>query len=285
MISSNETTLGFSNPNLEAHECTNSSSFEKVCSHVQAAARQATHSSPFTNAASLDLELIRTDEDEGCDEIMDDQNLITHLAAIRLACGAQCKQPIVKQDEKCLDETIMERNAIGGKVAGKRGFIFDPALPSVGSALHLYGGCIPCDYVASAEGCTMGNDCGFCHFCPSAVDGENAAELVNAVVRRKSAVKFETVVREMRNSFNDRQKESRKKTVTNCGSRSHFTGACTPCIFIHKPRGCKDGEECIYCHLCDADMFRLKKQTRSEVGKRIKMIIRGRNSQYMMRTC
>jgi len=33
------------------------------------------------------------------------------------------------------------------------------------------------------------------------------------------------------------------------GSRSHFQGTCRPCAFLHT-RGCQNGIECPFCHLC-----------------------------------
>lgn len=156
---------------------------------------------------------------------------------------------------------------------------FDPALPSVGSALHSYGRCIPCDYrCSSTEGCTMGRYCGYCHLCPpdDAAHGVHQQHEEGAAYtsrRRRSAVEFEAVVQESRDLFNARQLVARTRThITNCVSRHHFTGACNPCIFIHKPSGCNHGEECLHCHLCDTDIFQLKKRTRVLVGKRIKEI-------------
>lgn len=171
-------------------------------------------------------------------------------------------------------ESLWQRNAIGGKAAGKRGFIFDPALPSVGTALHFYGGCVPCAYLATEEGCTMGKYCGFCHFCPPI---HKHSEYMKSQ-RRASGKAFEQQMRETRRTLNQLQDEARAKNATNIGSASHFTGACSPCIFIHRAEGCKDGDGCIHCHLCDSNMYRLKKSTRSEVGKRIKTIMRNQRT-------
>merc|ERR1712003_223849 len=38
-------------------------------------------------------------------------------------------------------------------------------LPSVGSRLHRIGGCKPCAFVLSDEGCENGQECQFCHLC------------------------------------------------------------------------------------------------------------------------
>lgn len=34
------------------------------------------------------------------------------------------------------------------------------------------------------------------------------------------------------------------------GSRNHRLGNCKPCAFLHT-KGCKNGEECPFCHLCE----------------------------------
>jgi len=37
------------------------------------------------------------------------------------------------------------------------------------------------------------------------------------------------------------------------GSAPHAIGQCKPCAFFWKPRGCGNGVECPFCHLCDAN--------------------------------
>eukprot|EP00931_Biecheleriopsis_adriatica_P093475 TRINITY_DN67217_c0_g1_i1.p1 TRINITY_DN67217_c0_g1~~TRINITY_DN67217_c0_g1_i1.p1 ORF type:complete len:238 (-),score=36.56 TRINITY_DN67217_c0_g1_i1:134-847(-) len=44
------------------------------------------------------------------------------------------------------------------------------------------------------------------------------------------------------------------------GSRGHFDGSCKPCAFFHT-KGCGNGKNCTFCHLCDADA---KKRRRKE---------------------
>lgn len=245
--------------------------------------------SRFSFAQSIndaDFELVQ--DDDGCNEIMNDEDLISHLAGPGTNL---CHEPIAEQSEehsgseknKCPhaanpynQENLWQRNALGGKAAGKRGFIFDPALPSVGTALHFYGGCIPCDYLATEEGCTMGKYCGFCHFCPP-VNNEQGESMMRAQ-RRLSGLDFEQQLRESRHTLNQLQADARAKNATNVGSSTHFTGACSPCIFIHRAEGCKEAEKCIHCHLCDSSMYRMKKATRSEVGKRIKSILRNQRA-------
>merc|ERR1719197_1259542 len=35
------------------------------------------------------------------------------------------------------------------------------------------------------------------------------------------------------------------------GSYGHFHGSCKPCAFLHN-KGCENGFNCPFCHLCDA---------------------------------
>lgn len=45
------------------------------------------------------------------------------------------------------------------------------------------------------------------------------------------------------------------------GSEEHGTGRCRPCAWFWKPEGCKNGEDCMHCHLCpDGELKRRKKQ-------------------------
>lgn len=286
-----KTTSDFSALGLAFQKTTSCSSlrvaFKKKASDLTAFTPQKLVSR-YSFAQSIndaDFELVQ--DDDGCDEIMNDEDLISHLAG-----GTNlCHEPIAEQSEehsrsgknKCPhatnpynQENLWQRNALGGKAAGKRGFIFDPALPSVGTALHFYGGCIPCDYLATEEGCTMGKYCGFCHFCPP-VNNEQGESMMRAQ-RRLSGLAFEQQLRETRHTLNQLQADARAKNATNVGSSTHFTGACSPCIFIHRAEGCKDAEKCIHCHLCDSSMYRMKKATRSEVGKRIKSILRSQRA-------
>lgn len=244
----------------------------------------------LTSRLTLDVEF---GVEDGCDEIMNDLDFLSYLAASRLR-----HEPIIKQEEEehlgetavappeqhsCKNqcsshatneaynqEDLWRRNALEREPANKQ---FDPALPSSGTGLHLYGGCIPCDYFASEEGCTMGRYCGFCHF-SHPVDEHS----MKKTQRRISAVEFEAQMREERCVFNRLQAESMERKATNIGSHTHFTGRCNPCKFIHKMEGCKDGEECIYCHICDEAMRRMKKSTGSKVGKRIKKITKNKRN-------
>lgn len=171
--------------------------------------------------------------------------------------------------------------------------IFAPAFPSAGTALHSYGACIPCDYLASEDGCTMGKYCGFCHLC--SVPSEEMRYMIERSGcvgprgdRRDSAIAFEAELREVRRAMDGllaegkrKEKEGHGHKPTNIGSHSHFTkgACCSPCLWIHRAEGCKDGEECTYCHLCDASVHRLKKTTRQVVARRVKSMWRNRRNE------
>lgn len=40
------------------------------------------------------------------------------------------------------------------------------------------------------------------------------------------------------------------------GAVLHAAGACKPCAWNWKPRGCAQGAACVFCHLCDQDAHR-----------------------------
>merc|ERR1712039_475447 len=44
------------------------------------------------------------------------------------------------------------------------------------------------------------------------------------------------------------------------GSAPHGTGRCNPCAWFYKVKGCQNGFQCTYCHLCpDGELKRRKK--------------------------
>lgn len=47
------------------------------------------------------------------------------------------------------------------------------------------------------------------------------------------------------------------------GSAGHFTGSCKPCAFYHHAKGCSNGTDCPFCHLCPAGE---KKRRQKEKG-------------------
>lgn len=53
------------------------------------------------------------------------------------------------------------------------------------------------------------------------------------------------------------------------GSLAHMRGDCSPCAFFWKPRGCQNGPQCHYCHLCPEGEVKNRKkmkQARMRLG-------------------
>lgn len=46
------------------------------------------------------------------------------------------------------------------------------------------------------------------------------------------------------------------------GAVDHAAGTCKPCAWKWKPRGCVQGANCVFCHLCDLDAHREYKKGR-----------------------
>eukprot|EP00435_Cladocopium_sp_Y103_P015607 s4289_g3.t2 len=49
------------------------------------------------------------------------------------------------------------------------------------------------------------------------------------------------------------------------GSTYHGTGECKPCAWYWKPQGCRNGRDCLHCHLCPCDEIKVRKKTRHKV--------------------
>jgi hypothetical protein len=47
------------------------------------------------------------------------------------------------------------------------------------------------------------------------------------------------------------------------GSALHAEGTCKPCAFVHT-KGCENGTQCEFCHLCDPDEKRNRQKARWE---------------------
>jgi len=46
------------------------------------------------------------------------------------------------------------------------------------------------------------------------------------------------------------QLEPSLSELPSVGSATHHLGTCRPCAHAHKPKGCKNGVQCSFCHLC-----------------------------------
>eukprot|EP00929_Paragymnodinium_shiwhaense_P094035 TRINITY_DN543_c0_g1_i1.p1 TRINITY_DN543_c0_g1~~TRINITY_DN543_c0_g1_i1.p1 ORF type:complete len:284 (+),score=61.39 TRINITY_DN543_c0_g1_i1:95-946(+) len=51
------------------------------------------------------------------------------------------------------------------------------------------------------------------------------------------------------------------------GSRMHSTGSCRPCGFFWKARGCSNGSECEFCHICDGEERKRRHRNRKTMFK------------------
>lgn len=51
------------------------------------------------------------------------------------------------------------------------------------------------------------------------------------------------------------------------GSQMHAAGQCKPCGFFLRSMGCKDGAQCLHCHLCTAADKKQRRKARKEVLK------------------
>eukprot|EP00929_Paragymnodinium_shiwhaense_P099496 TRINITY_DN6117_c0_g1_i1.p1 TRINITY_DN6117_c0_g1~~TRINITY_DN6117_c0_g1_i1.p1 ORF type:complete len:262 (+),score=43.65 TRINITY_DN6117_c0_g1_i1:192-977(+) len=51
------------------------------------------------------------------------------------------------------------------------------------------------------------------------------------------------------------------------GSLAHYSGSCRPCGFFWKARGCVNGAECLFCHLCDGEEKKRRQKNRKNMLK------------------
>eukprot|EP00435_Cladocopium_sp_Y103_P012170 s424_g3.t1 len=58
------------------------------------------------------------------------------------------------------------------------------------------------------------------------------------------------------------------KVLPSVGSVMHELGNCKPCAWFWKQQGCKNGRECLHCHLCSSTEVRHRKKQRA-LAKRI----------------
>eukprot|EP00397_Hematodinium_sp_SG-2012_P017297 GEMP01017682.1.p1 GENE.GEMP01017682.1~~GEMP01017682.1.p1 ORF type:complete len:145 (+),score=26.29 GEMP01017682.1:290-724(+) len=47
------------------------------------------------------------------------------------------------------------------------------------------------------------------------------------------------------------------------GNANHDAGNCSPCLFVHKPKGCVKAEKCTFCHVCAKPTFTKTKERRN----------------------
>jgi len=52
------------------------------------------------------------------------------------------------------------------------------------------------------------------------------------------------------------------------GSQAHRWGTCSPCAYAHSSRGCKNGVECPFCHLCDPGELKRRQKMKRMTQRR-----------------
>eukprot|EP00434_Breviolum_minutum_P025824 symbB.v1.2.022829.t1/scaffold2043.1/size110972/3 len=152
----------------------------------------------------------------------------------------------------------------------------DVKLPSVGSARHGHGNCLPCAWFWKPQGCLNGDACLRCHLCP-------AGELK----RRKGEQKAKRALAKNESSPESQQLEDAPPPAVelpSVGSRLHAAGQCKPCAWFWKAGkflsrmdgpplwhmggdekdadGCRNGQSCGHCHLCPAGEAKARKQAK-----------------------
>ena len=53
------------------------------------------------------------------------------------------------------------------------------------------------------------------------------------------------------------------------GSVQHGTGLCKPCAWFWKLQGCKNGADCLHCHLCPETEVKDRKRRKAPKGSRL----------------
>lgn len=148
---------------------------------------------------------------------------------------------------------------------------FSQDLPSIGSAQHAFGNCRPCLWFHKSTGCRNARDCSHCHLCP--------ADRKNSDRRRKGKGKGETEGRGEKSDKGEKGRTDREEgweepTVPeppgppvpeppggasrprwSKGSERHGLQRCRPCLLLWTSGGCKEGEECYFCHICIPEQF------------------------------
>mmetsp|Transcript_18169 Transcript_18169/g.31899 ORF Transcript_18169/g.31899 Transcript_18169/m.31899 type:complete len:342 (-) Transcript_18169:75-1100(-) len=138
---------------------------------------------------------------------------------------------------------------------------------SVGSALHGTGQCKPCAWFWKPQSCANGRDCLHCHLCPN-----------TAIKTRKKlmlAYKKESELRREPAGLDALSSPQASSAITNPtllgssrslqGSALHGTGECKPCAWVWHEKGCKNGKDCEYCHLCPQGELKVRRKQKLQV--------------------
>lgn len=134
---------------------------------------------------------------------------------------------------------------------------------SVGTEGHPYNCGPACRYVKRKGGCRLGADCPNCHECkwrhgePNGKEGIQVEE--SGEVRTSTGFSFQTaqalekLIQFQLYKAEQGQDEASVELRPECpsiGSFGHPRTCNLPCKYHAKANGCKDGQNCIRCHLC-----------------------------------
>lgn len=56
----------------------------------------------------------------------------------------------------------------------------------------------------------------------------------------------------------------RDQELPSLGSELHASGECKPCAWFWKPQGCKNGKDCLHCHMCTEGELKTRKKKKVE---------------------
>jgi hypothetical protein len=71
------------------------------------------------------------------------------------------------------------------------------------------------------------------------------------------------------------QAVSAEGAAPSVGSAGHYSGQCKPCVHFHK-KGCRNGTQCPFCHLCDADEVKRRQSRKCTRKQWVGLAFQGR---------
>jgi len=149
------------------------------------------------------------------------------------------------------------------------------ALPSIGSQLHATGQCRPCGFFWKPGGCINGKACEHCHLCPwdeikrrkkvkrtaqEAQKGSTDDSSMEVQPEEPQELSDTEIIAPFPSSLGGAAEPAQKPM--SLGSLLHDgTGQskCKPCGWFYKKGGCKNGWECLHCHICPPTELKVRK--------------------------
>lgn len=177
-----------------------------------------------------------------------------------------------------------------------------PNTPSHGSVLHCEGSCRPCAWFWKPGGCKNGQDCGHCHICPegeiknrkktkatilrlgqatpkSLPDQKESSQEASFMISSPTTCPG-SEQESMHSSGSDSEPGSRPDHSLEYPKLVNFPPGlempppgleqgsdsvradCKPCVWLWKPIGCKNSENCRYCHSCPPEELKTRKRSK-----------------------